>query len=630
MLTVSLVNGIAYGSLLFLLAAGFSMIFGVLKVINLAHGSYYLFGAHVAISIFEAGGGLLTAALAGAAVGAIFGAICERAFLYRLQGDYLAQVLVTVGLLLVLGDAAQVIWGGTPRILTLPPSVTFQVPLGPFAYPGDRLVLIAIGAILAFGLWWAVERTIFGAMVRAAVDDEETAQAIGIKVPWLRLAVFAFGGLLAGLSGALGSSFVGAKPGVDLEVFLLALVIVVVGGPGSLPGAYIAALFVGITDSVGKTFWPEASLFMLFVPMAAILVFRPTGLLGKPIGVTVAPRRTPRPSSATRALAPLIALGLALPARLPRAAWPLIFLVLAVLLPVAAPQYATSIVSLALIWAIAAMGLNVLLGYAGMPSLGHAVFFGTGAYAVALAGRYLAIGGWPSLALAAGVALVMACLLGLVALRTRHVQLLLATIALSQIVWGIAFKWRSLTGGDDGMRNAQKIAIPGVEGLGRTTLLYAVVALVFLLVVLLLRAFDRSRFRLVLNGVRENEARLAALGYNVWLYRFGAFVISGTISGIGGGLYAFYAGFVSPDLLGVVTSAKVLLMVIIGGAGTFAGPIVGAFGLVILEEILSGWTERWFMLEGILYIAVALMTRGGIVGSLNLRRRAAALRGATS
>src|ERR1700722_4879822 len=119
MLTISLVNGVAYGSLLFLLAAGFSMIFGVLKVINLAHGSYYLFGAHVAITVFESGGGLLAAIVAGAAVGAVFGAICERAFLYRLQGDYLAQVLVTVGLLLVLGDAAQLVWGGTPRILTL-------------------------------------------------------------------------------------------------------------------------------------------------------------------------------------------------------------------------------------------------------------------------------------------------------------------------------------------------------------------------------------------------------------------------------------------------------------------------------------------------------------------------------
>jgi branched-chain amino acid transport system permease protein len=626
MLTISLVNGVAYGSLLFLLAAGFSMIFGVLKVINLAHGSYYLFGAHVAISVFEAGAGLAVAALAGAAVGAAFGAVCERAFLYRLQGDYLAQVLVTVGLLLVLGDTAQIVWGGTPRILTLPAAITFRIPLGPFAYPGDRLFLVAIGAITAFGLWWAVERTIFGATVRAAVDDEETAQAIGISVPRLRLVVFAFGGLLAGFSGALGASFVGAKPGLDLEVFLLALVIVVVGGPGSLPGTYIAALFVGIIDSVGKTFWPEASLFMLFVPMAAILAFRPTGLFGKPIAVTVAPRRARGRGGLAQAATPLIRRGLDLHARLPRAAWPAVWLALAVLWPFLASQYATSVVALALIWAIVAMGLNILLGYAGMPSLGHAVFFGTGAYTVALAGRHLGVDGWTALGLAACAALVMACIIGLVALRTRQVQLLLATIALSQIVWGIAFKWRALTGGDDGMRNAQKIAVPGAGELGRTTTIYIVAALVFLVVHVVLRVFDRSRFRRVLNGVRENEARLAALGYNVWLYRFGAFVLSGTISGIGGGLYAFYAGFVSPELLGVVTSAKMLLMVIIGGAGTFAGPIVGAFGLVFLEEGLSAWTERWFMLEGVLYIVVALLTTGGIVGSL---RAAMPVRGAT-
>jgi branched-chain amino acid transport system permease protein len=627
LLTISLVNGVAYGSLLFLLAAGFSMIFGVLKVINLAHGSYYLIGAHVAISVFESGGGVLLAALAGAASGALLGAVCERAILYRMQGDYLSQVLSTVGILLILGDLSQVTWGGTPRILSLPPELSFQVPLGAFAYPGDRLVLIAIGAVSALGLWWLVERTVLGAMVRASVDDEEIAQAVGIGAPRLRLAVFAFGGLLAGLSGALGSSIVGAKPGVDLEVFLLALVIVVVGGAGSLVGAYIAALVVGIIDSVGKAFFPEASMFMLFVPMAVFLTFRPSGLFGRPVAATAPPRRAAR-----RALVPFAAPSfLSALARIPVPIRVAAAVVLVLMWPWLASGYVTSVAVLALIWAIFAMGLNVLLGYAGMPSLGHAAFFGTGAYAIAFASRYYGIGGWSTLLLAALAAMVMAAALGLVALRTRHVQFLLSTVALSEIVWGIAFKWRSLTHGDDGMSVSQSIGFPGAESLSQTVRLYLVAAFVFFIVLGVLRLMDRSRFRLVLNGLRDNEPRLAALGYNTWLYRFGAFVLSGTISGIGGGLFALYSGFVSPDLFSIVTSAKVLLMVIIGGAGRFLGPIAGAFALVFLEEVLSGWTERWYTLEGVIYVLVALFLRGGMIGAMApARPPVAAARGAVS
>lgn len=618
MLTISLINGVAYGSLLFLLAAGFSMIFGVLKVINLAHGSYYLIGAHVAISVFEMGGGVLAAALAGAASGAILGAICERALLYRLQGDYLSQVLVTVGILFILGDLAQVVWGGTPRVLSLPPALSFQVPLGPFAYPGDRLGLIVIGAIAALGLWWLVERTVLGAMVRASVDDEEIAQAVGIGAPRLRLAVFAFGGLLAGLSGALGATIVGAKPGADLEVFLLALVIVVVGGAGSLAGAYLAALLVGIIDSVGKAFWPEASMFMLFVPMAVFLTFRPAGLFGRPVTAAPPPRRAIGGSARFGSAVALLAAPLA---RVPRAVPALGVLALLLAVPWLTSGYATSVISLALIWAVFAMGLNLVLGYAGMPSLGHAAFFGSGAYMVAFASRYFGIGGWSALLLAALAAMAVAALLGVVALRTRHVQFLLSTVALSQILWGIAFKWRSVTHGDDGMSAPQSIGFFGVGGLSQATRLYLVAALVFGVVLVLLYGFDRSRFRLVLNGVRDNENRLAALGYDTWLYRFGAFVLSGTISGLGGGLFAFYSGFVSPDLLGIVTSSKVLLMVIIGGAGRLFGPIAGAFVLVILEEELSRWTERWYTLEGLIYVAVALYVRGGIMGAIRTARR---------
>jgi len=620
-LTISIVNGVAYGCLLFLLAAGFSMIFGVLKIVNLAHGSFFLFGAHVALSTYESGAGLGAALVAGAAVGGAFGLFCERALLRRLQGDYLGQVLITMGVMLILGDVALILWGGTPRMLTPPGFLAQSVPLGAFSYPVYRLMLIGIGVAIAVALWWLVERTTFGARARAAVDDEEIAQAVGISVPRLRLAIFFLGGLLAGLSGALGSGFIGARPGTDLEVFLLALVIVVIGGVGSLPGAFLAAVLVGILDSVSKILWPEASYFVLFAPMAAFLVFRPTGLFGRPIAV-VPPASGDRdpllrsPSVARAAKAAIRWAGL-----LPKPAWIALGIAAIILWPAVASQYAISVAVLAFVWAIFAVGLNIGLGYAGMPSLGHAAFFGTGAYAVALSGKLLQIDGWSALALAVVASALISAVVAAMVLRTREVQLLLATVASSQVLWGIVFKWRSLTGGDDGMRSIQPISFPGAEALDAIVRVYCVVAAVFVALCMGASALHRSRYRLILNGIRDNEGRLAALGYNTRLYQFGAFVLSGTVSGLGGALFAFYAGFVSPDLMSIATSGQVLLMVIIGGAGTLAGPIVGAFGIIVLKEVLSAETQLWQTLEGLLFIAVALLSRQGVVGALRAWRQ---------
>jgi branched-chain amino acid transport system permease protein len=304
----------------------------------------------------------------------------------------------------------------------------------------------------------------------------------------------------------------------------------------------------------------------------------------------------------------------------PRSAWIALGLAAIVVWPSIGSQYATTVALLAFIWAIFAIGLNIALGYAGMPSLGHAAFFGTGAYAVALSGKLLHLDGWPALAVAIAASAAMAAIVGLMVLRTKEVQLLLATVASSQVLWGVAFKWRSLTGGDDGMRSAAAISLPGLDVHDPAVRIYAVVAAVFVAVCAGVSTLHRSRFRLILNGIRDNEGRLAALGYNTWLYQFGAFVLSGTVSGLGGALFAFYAGFVSPDLMSIATSGQVLLMVIIGGAGTLAGPIFGAFTVIALKELLSAQTHLWQSLEGLLFIAVALVSRQGVIGALRAWR----------
>ncbi len=610
MVTLYVVNGLAYGNLLFLMAAGFTLIFGVLRVINMAHGSLYLLGAHVAITVAQSGFGVWAAILAGALVAAVVGAAAERLLLYRLQGDYLAQVLVTIGVFMIVGDLALLIWGGTPRILALPPELSFSVPLGNLRYPADRLILLIIGPALALALWYMIERTRFGATVRASVDDEEIAQAIGVSVPKLRVLVFALGSLLAGLSGALGSTFLGAKPGLDLEVILLALVIVVIGGPGSLVGSYVAAMLIGVLDSVGKSLFPEASLFLLFAPMLLVLILRPNGLFGRPnTGGTIRPEYAPITLRVPDAFFDLCESLRNKSKNVPSGYWAALFACMLIALPLVASEYVLGIVSLVLIWSVFAIGLNIMLGFGGLPSLGHALFFGAGAYLTAWSG----VMGWPGymgLAMAALSGVVAAAVLAGVAMRTRQAQFLLVTLALAQVVWGVVFKWRSVTGGDDGLIHPQQFNL--FKSFGHGVAIYANVLLVFAVSVLAYWIFANSRLCRRIMGIRDNEMRMKTLGYNTGATSFIAYVASGAFGGLAGGVYAIYAGFVAPDLFGVYTSAKVLLMVILGVAGSFAAPFVGAFALIGLEEVLSGLTARWHSVLGCTYILVAMFMFGGI------------------
>ena len=288
----------------------------------------------------------------------------------------------------------------------------------------------------------------------------------------------------------------------------LCVVIVVIGGVGSLGGAFLAAILVGITDSVSKMLWPEASYFVLFAPMAAFLILRPTGLFGRPITVRP-PARSDRGKLLRSPAVARIGKGVVRLCRsLPQPGWVALGLAAIVALPMVAAPYDVSIATLCFIWAIFAVGLNAVLGYAGMPSLGHAAFFGTGAYAVALINRHLQVDGWVMLVLAVVVSAAMAMLIGLMVLRTKQVQLLLATVAAGQVLWGIAIKWRSLTGGDDGMANRQKIFVPGFEGLSASNRVYVVVATVFVIVCIIAVLLDQSRFRRLLNGIRDNEERM--------------------------------------------------------------------------------------------------------------------------
>ena len=278
---VQTLNGISFGMLLFLLAAGLSLIFGLMKILNLTHGSFYLFGGYFGLAVVHSTGSFILAVLAASLAIAVVGAFMERFFLQRFHLQELPQALLTFGFLFIFSDLATVIWGGNPQTMPKPAMFGASVQLGEFFYPSYRLFIIGFGLVIAALLWWLQEGTRIGGMVRASVDDEEVARALGINVSLLFTLVFALGAFLAALGGVMGGPIVGVYPGADFEVLLLGFVVVIIGGLGSLKGALVGSLVVGLLDNFGKVFFPELALFTIFAPMALILAVRPAGLLGR-------------------------------------------------------------------------------------------------------------------------------------------------------------------------------------------------------------------------------------------------------------------------------------------------------------------------------------------------------------
>lgn len=275
------INGISYAALLFLLASGFTLTFGLMRIVNMAHGGLYLFGGYVGLTVAKATGNFGFALLAGGAAAAVLGFISDRFLIRRAGEDHLAQVLITVGLTYIIGDVSLKIWGGDALKLPVPVWLRGVVELpGAVVYPTYRLFLIVIGVLVAIGLWLIYRRTQIGAAIRAGVDDREMVSATGIHVDRLFIMVSALASFLAGFSGVLGGAFLTVYPGAEWEILVFALVVVIVGGLGSLEGAMIGALIVGLLDAYGRWLAPELSYFVLFGPMAVLLLFRPRGLFG--------------------------------------------------------------------------------------------------------------------------------------------------------------------------------------------------------------------------------------------------------------------------------------------------------------------------------------------------------------
>jgi len=303
--------------------------------------------------------------------------------------------------------------------------------------------------------------------------------------------------------------------------------------------------------------------------------------------------------------------------------WGVVVLAVLALLPLGLTSYQTSLATKMLILALFAMSLDLLLGYTGLASLGHAAFFGVAAYAVGLLTLRAGWNPWLAFPVALAAAAALGALYGLLALRARGTYFLMITLALAQVLWGIAFGWRTMTGGDDGLPSVPRPSLPLPWSLGDTTPFYYFVLLVSGLAMVLLVCIVRSPFGYALRGIRESESRMLALGYNAWRYKYLAFVLAAAFAGLSGALYACYNRFVGIEYLHVVRSAEALLMVILGGAGTLVGPAIGAALIVLLENVISNYTQRWLMVLGAIYVVVTLVAPRGLMGLVQdaLRRR---------
>lgn len=277
-----LLNGLSFGALLFLVASGFTLVFGLMRISNLAHGGFYLVGAYVAVSTVAASGNFWLGVLAGAVSAAALGLVVERGLLRRVRNQEMPEVLVTVGVSFIIADLVLAVFGGDPKSVGAGGGAPAgALIIGDFGYPYYRLFIIGVTLVIGIALFLLQRRTRIGAVVRAGVDNREMAAAVGINIDAVFTGVFIFGALLAGVAGAIGSGLLSLSPSSGTEILLFAMVVVIIGGLGSVAGAAVGSVLIGVIDAFAKAWVPEFSYFTIFAPMALVLVFRPYGLLGR-------------------------------------------------------------------------------------------------------------------------------------------------------------------------------------------------------------------------------------------------------------------------------------------------------------------------------------------------------------
>lgn len=605
---IQALNGLSYATTLFLMAAGLTLIFGVTRIVNFAHGSFFMLGAlltaHVVTNWYPSWGESAAlyalAMLLGAAAAGLAGALAEFVLLRRLYGvPELYQLVATFGLTLAMSDAMR--WGFGPGEVFAPrfPGLKGAVELWGEFFPVWQLVTMTLGPLVWLGLHLLLTRTRFGQRLRAATMDRAMLDALGVNPKPLMLGAVMLGCALAGLGGALQLPREPANLQMDVNVIVETFVVVVTGGLGSIGGAFFAALLIGLIHALGVSLFPQATLVLVFLTMAVVLAVRPQGLMGQPLDA--GPREIiqkfhqPSVKRSLGALYFIAFFGLC------ALAW-------------TGGEYTRSLASDALILLIFGVSLQSMMALGGLVSFGHAAFFGLGAYGAALS--HTQWGASLPVALAAGcaLALAVAAVFGAAVVRSAGVYLAMLSLALAQVIWATATQWVALTGGDNGVIGL-RLVTDDTRGL-----FFVLLAGIAGLSVAALGRLAGSTFGAALQAVRDVPQRAAASGLPINWIKYRIFVESAVLAGLAGGLAAAHKGAVFPSVASVATSVDALLVVLLGGVHQLWGAAVGSAVLTWASAELGSSVavlrDYWRGALGVFVMVIMVLSPSGLLGLL--------------
>jgi branched-chain amino acid transport system permease protein len=603
---VQFLTGLASAASLFLVASGLSIIFGVTRIVNFAHGAFYMLGAYVAFSLTERfsgaigfWGGIVAAALIVAAIGVIV----EMVLLRRIyHAPELFQLLATFGLTLMVEDVVVLGWGPSDLLGERAPGLKGAVDFFGQNVPSYDLFLIVLSPVVLGVLWLLFRRTRWGVLVRAATQDRDMVAALGVNQKWLFTSVFALGVFLAALGGALQIPRDAVNHGMDLQIIVDVFVVVVIGGLGSITGAFVAAVLVSELNAFGILIFPTISIILVFLVMAVVLIVRPWGLFGKPDAPA---RRTPgltvnpwRPLTSTERLAALTAMAVA------------------AALPLFAGNYALTVGAEIAIFVIFAASLHFLMSVGGLASFGHAAYFGLGAYGVAFLAKMAGLPMIVCLLIGPLLGCLAAIVFGFFAVRLSGVYFAMLTLAFAQIVWSIAFQWIDVTGGDNGI-----LSVWPASWAASASHFYWLSLGIAIAMVTALRMLIFSPFGFALRATRDSPLRAEAIGINGKRIQWAAFIVAGTVAGVGGALFAYLKGSVFPEVVGISLSVDALVMVLLGGVETISGAVVGAIVYKALSIWLVSQTDWSKLVLGAFIVLIVVAFPKGIVGMLETIRR---------
>ena len=602
-LALQLLNGLSHATTLFLMASGLTLIFGVTRIVNFAHGSFFMLGAlwsaHALTrwwpDLADNAWGYAGAMLLGAAVAAAVGALAEVLLLRRMRRvPELYQLVATFGLSLALHDAMRWFFGPDEVFAPRFTGLKGAVEIGEAFFPTWQLFTLALGPLVWLGLHLLLTRTLWGQRVKAATQDRDMLDALGVNPGPLMLGVVMLGCALAGLAGALQLPREPANLQMDLSAVVETFVVVVTGGLGSVGGAFAAAVLIGVIHALGVSFVPQATLVLVFLTMAVVLVLRPQGLAGAQV------QASQREAVTVFSHAPSGTWGRGLwLALLAGAVWAL-----------GQGDYARSLAEEVMVMALFGLSLQWMMALGGLVSFGHAAFFALGAYAAALTHLSWGFGLLLALASGVGVALVAAVVFGVLVVRLSGVYLAMLSLALSQMVWAGATQWVSLTGGDNGLIGLRLVPESMRFGFG-----VALAVLVLAAVALLARASRSSRGG-ALQALRDAPLRAAASGLPVVALRYQVFVWSAALAGLAGGLWAAVKGAVFPSVASVATSVDALLVILLGGVHQLWGALLGSALLVWGGAELGQGLAYWRGVLGVVIMGVMVLAPSGLAGGL--------------